>query len=457
MLSAQAGRAQTTPDSSSDNSGGAASAPVPPAYYGGLSVAKGEGRLVKLPRAVANLFVADNSVAEVRPASPGTMFVFGKTLGETNIVATDQNGNRIAQYSVTVTPSTYASDRLQSKAQNLAPGSNVTAETEPGGMVVSGSVNTAQEADNVINRAKAISGGPVINNLTVNEPIQVELKVRIAEMSRTVTRQLGVNWSSVGDASIQIGKFMVTGSSASSSASISGATPGGVAVTWPGGTFEGIIDALAEDNLAHVMAEPTLTTLSGTQASFQVGGQFPVPVSSGNNSTSVSYKSYGVILTFTPTVFSDGRIALQVSPEFSEINAANSATVSTGSSESITVPSVTIASATSTIILGSGQGMAIAGLLQDTTSQVDNGVPGLSEIPVVGALFRGDSFQRQQQELVITVTPYLVNPVNNPNSLAMPDDGWTPANDLQRILLLRQNGTNTPTTSIPGDAGFMVQ
>lgn len=219
-----------------------------------------------------------------------------------------------------------------------------------------------------------------------------------------------------------------------------------------------MVDALATDNLAHILAEPTLTTLSGTQASFQVGGQFPIPVSSSNNTVTVDFKNYGVLLTFTPTVFSDGRIALQVAPQLSSISSANSAIVSsTGSSESLAVPSINITTASSTVILGSGQGMAIAGLLEDQTNQVDNGVPGLSEVPLLGALFRGDAFQRQQQELVITVTPYIVNPVDNPGSLASPDDGWTPPNDLQRILLLRDNGTDTASTTIPGDAGFMVQ
>jgi pilus assembly protein CpaC len=280
-------------------------------------------------------------------------------------------------------------------------------------------------------------------------------------MSRTTTRELGIDWGQAGTSAIKIGKFALTGGTASAASSLASATQGGVGVTFPGGTFEGVIDALATDDLAHILAEPTLTTLSGTQANFQVGGQFPIPVSdsgSSNGGITVSYKNYGVLLTFTPTVFSDGRIALQVAPQLSAISTANSAVLSsTGSSESVAVPSLTVTAASSTVILGSGQGMAIAGLLEDTTNQVDNGVPGLSEVPLLGTLFRGDAFQREQQELVITVTPYIVNPVNNPNSIATPNDGWTPPNDLQRILLLRDNGANTARASIPGDAGFMVQ
>jgi len=433
--------------------------PLAPATYGGIGVAVGSGKLIKLPHPVANIFAADPDIIEVRPASPDTMFVFGRKQGETTIVATDGNGNTIAQYSVTVDPSPYASDRLQSQAQASAPGNGVTAESEAGGMIVRGTVDSADQADNVLNQAKLISpSGTVINDLEVREPIQVELKVRIASMSRNVTRELGIDWGSVTSSGFNIGKFLLSGSTGSSPQSLSSSTPGSLGVTFPGGTFEGVVDALATDNLAHILAEPTLTTLSGTQASFQVGGQFPIPVSSSNNTVTVDFKNYGVLLTFTPTVFSDGRIALQVAPQLSSISSANSAIVSSaGSSESLAVPSINITTASSTVILGSGQGMAIAGLLEDQTNQVDNGVPGLSEVPLLGALFRGDAFQRQQQELVITVTPYIVNPVDNPGSLASPDDGWTPPNDLQRILLLRDNGTDTASTTIPGDAGFMVQ
>jgi pilus assembly protein CpaC len=267
-----------------------------------------------------------------------------------------------------------------------------------------------------------------------------------------------VDWGAATNAGFNIGKFLITGSTATEAPSVSGTTAGSLGVTFPGGTFEGVIDALASDNLAHIVAEPTLTTLSGTQASFLVGGQFPIPVDEQNNEVTIQFKSYGVQLVFTPTVFSDGRIALQVSPTLSQLSSANSVTeAASGSSAAITVPSLIVQQASSTVILGSGQGMALAGLLEDNSNQTDNAVPGIGEIPVLGALFRGDSFQHQEQELVITVTPYLVNPVSDPAVLAQPDDGWTPPNDLQRILMLRDSGTTMATTAIPGDSGFMVQ
>jgi pilus assembly protein CpaC len=402
---------------------------------------------------------------EVRPASPTSLFVFGKGMGATTIVATDSNGNTVAQYSVVVGPSNFAGDRLNAQAQATAPGANVTAETEPGGMVVHGTVQTPEQANQVMNQAKLISpSGSVINDLAVAEPIQVQLKVRIAYMSRNVTRQLGIDWGAVASDGFAIGStvgganFRLLGNTGTGSPSISGTQPGSFGVEFPGGTLAGVIDALATDNLAHVVAEPTLTTLSGTQANFLAGGQFPVPIAEQNGTISIEFKSYGVQLTFTPTVFSDGRIALQVTPLLSQISSANSVSEgSTSTGTSIVVPSLIVQQASSTVILGSGQGMALAGLLEDNTNQTDNAVPVLGEIPVLGALFRGDAFQRQQTELVIVVTPYLVNPVDNNAKLSMPDDGWTPPNDLQRIFLLRDSGTDSPQTAIPGDAGFLVQ
>jgi pilus assembly protein CpaC len=438
------------------NQPGTASGPV---YARNVYIAKGSGRLVTLPKPMADLFAADPNVVEVRPASPNTMFVFGKDLGQTTIVATDSAGTPVAQFTVVVSPSAFAKSRLQAQAQITAPGSDVTAESEAGGMIVRGTVQTPEDANSVMNQARLISpNGTAVNQLQVSEPIQVELKVRIATMSRTITRELGINWGQATTAGIMIGKFAITGNTATSAPSISGTTPGTLGVTFPGGTFQGVIDALASDNLAHVLAEPTLTTLSGTQASFQVGGEFPIPISQTNGAVSVSFKNFGILLTFVPTVFSDGRISLQVAPQLSTISDTNGVTISTpGTTSAITVPSLNVTQASSTVILGSGQGMAIAGLLEDTSTETSNAVPALGEVPVLGALFRGDSYQREQQEMVITVTPYLVNPVNQPATLASPDDGWTPPNDLQRILLLRDNGTDNASTSIPGDAGFMVQ
>jgi pilus assembly protein CpaC len=436
-----------------------------PATYGTVNVTLNSGTIVVLPQRVATVFAADPGIAEVRPASPTKLFIFGRGTGQTTVVATDSAGDTIAQYTVIVGVSDYPAQQTHQQAEKIAPGSNVREDLLPNGGVLSGTVDSAQQAlmieKQAVNAgAGGITDATLYNNMEVHQPIQVALKVRIASMSRTVTRTLGIDWTSLGSGGVQIGKFLIGAASGTGVATtLSGSSPGQVGVTFPGGTFEGVIDALAEDNLAHILAEPTLTTLSGTSASFHSGGEFPYATatssgSSSNTSISVVFAKYGVNLTFTPVVLADNRIYLSVAPTFSTLDAANSVTID-GSTE----PAIKDTEASSSIILGSGQGMAIAGMLLDQTSQTDNAVPGLGELPVLGALFRGDEYQRAQQEVVITVTPYLVNPVNDPGALASPDDGWTPANDLQRILLLRNNGSDpsTPPAAIPGDAGFMVQ
>jgi len=428
-----------------------------PARYETITVQISSGKMVDLPQRVASVFAADPSIAEVRPASPTKLFIFGRSVGETTVVATDTAGNTIVQLKVFVQQSNFSQDEIKSTMEAAGAGPDVKIAPLGSNSVLTGEVDTPQQSFDAIKAASGLSknGGTVFNELEVRQPIQVELKVRIASMSRTVTRTLGINWSAAGTDAIQIGKFALTGATNTGiNASLSGSSPSNVGVTFPGGTFEGVIDALAEDNMAHILAEPTLTTMSGSTASFQSGGEYPVATGGALGTVSVTFENYGVLLSFTPTVLTDGRIALTVSPQFSTLDSANSVTI-----DGTTEPSILITQATSSVILGSGQGMAIAGLLLDQTSQTDNAVPGLGEMPVLGALFRGDEFQRSQQELVITVTPYLVSPVDHPGALASPDDGWTPANDLQRILLLRDNGTDpaNPAQKIPGDAGFMVQ
>jgi pilus assembly protein CpaC len=214
-----------------------------------------------------------------------------------------------------------------------------------------------------------------------------------------------------------------------------------------------------------LLAEPNLTTLSGEPANFLVGGEFPVPVASNANTISVEFKQYGISLSFLPTVLSSGQISLHVRPEVSQLDKANGVTFFFGTaneSAGIAIPGLDVRRADTTVMLGSGQSFAIAGLLQDQTTLTGNAVPGLGEVPILGALFRSDSFQRNQSELVIIVTPYIVKPVNDPNALHLPTDGWRPPSDIERILYLRQSapgyaGTTAPVRHIPADAGFMVE
>jgi pilus assembly protein CpaC len=225
-----------------------------------------------------------------------------------------------------------------------------------------------------------------------------------------------------------------------------------------------LIDALAQDELIHVLAQPNLTAISGETASFLVGGEFPIPVAQQNNTVTIEFKQFGVSLAFMPTVASDGRITLKVRPEVSQLTNQGAVQLSAGNS-TIQVPALTVRRAETTVQLGSGQSFAIAGLLQDVANITGNSVPILGDLPILGALFRSDNFQRNETELVIVVTPYLVRPVSDATALRLPTDGWQPPNDLERILLLRQSArpptegetSSLSTRRIPGMAGFVVQ
>ena len=275
-------------------------------------------------------------------------------------------------------------------------------------------------------------------------------------MSRTITRALGVNWSVLGT----VGRYSVGFLTANPISSVSTAASTVLANGYTSSNLDAnsIIDALAQDNLVRILAEPNLTAMSGETASFLAGGEFPIPVGVQNNVITIVFKQYGVSLAFVPTVLSDGRINLHVNPEVSQLTTEGAVSMSAGNS-TISVPALTVRRASTTVELGSGQSFAIAGLLMRNSTQNDTGVPGLGDVPVLGALFRSDAFKRNESELVIVVTPYIVRPVNDTAALGLPTDGVTPAGDLDRILHMRQLARTDPAVParIPGKAGFIVQ
>ncbi len=423
-----------------------------------IALTAGTGRIVTLGAAVANVFAADPKVAEVRPASPTTLFVFGVAPGATTIAALDAAGHAVAQYAVTVRPSAFSADEVSATIARQIPGSAVTVRATPTGLLLSGEVPTPGQADRAAEAAQAylMPGQKLDNRLVVSAGMQVNLRVRIAEMSRTVIREFGINWSALGNLG-RVGtiNFLTSNAlsfNASGATSLSGANVGN--------TVNSVIDALATDNLIHVLAEPNLTTMSGETASFLVGGMFPIPMSQGLGAVSVQFQQYGVQLTFVPTVLAAGRISLHVRPEVSELTTQGAVQLASGSGTgTFTIPALTVRRADTTVELGSGQSFAIAGLLQDSTNQADQGVPGLADLPILGALFRSTSFQRAETELVIVVTPYIVRPTSDPSAIRLPTDGWRMPNDIERIFLLRQTARTAPAAPlrVPGDAGFIVQ
>jgi pilus assembly protein CpaC len=443
---------------------------------GTVTIPAGSGRVMHLRAPVSNIFTADPKVAEVRPASPDSIFVWGVSPGTTTVAALDEKGKAVAQFQVTITPSGYTARQANAVIGTRA---SVQAKETPQGITLNGSVPTPADAQRAVDASKnELPGeGKVANNLTVNSSVQVSLHVRVAEMSRTLTRELGVNWytpqsvnpnTGLASGLARLGQNVGAGISTNNPVADSTITPSTAILSlvhnW---NLETVIQALSDDQLVHILAEPNLTTMSGEPANFLVGGEFPIPVASSNssNTISVDFKQYGISLSFVPTVLNKDNIILHVRPEVSQLDKANGVTFFFGNGSSgtgLSIPALVVRRADTTVQLGSGQSFVIAGLLQDQTTLTGNSIPGMGDIPILGALFRSDSFQRNQDELVIVVTPYIVTPVNDPHAVRLPTDGWRPPNDLERILLLRQSapgyaGTTRASQRIPADAGFMVE
>ena len=436
--------------------------PIPPARHNGLSLDAGSGQVVTLPSAAANVFVADPKVVEVRPASATSLFVFGVGAGRTTVAAMDTVGNLISQYEITVHPSTFGASEAQAAIARLMPGSRVKAQPQPKGLVLGGQVNTPAEAAQAVAIARGyINDNQLVENqISIQSSIQVTLRVRIAEMSRQVIQNLGINWQALGTIG-SIGKLPALALNANAAVlPLCVGLSTTLTVQCQGVGFNGVIDALAQDNLAHILAEPNLTVISGQPASFLVGGEFPIPVAQQQGQISVEFKKYGITLAFLPTVYSDGRINLHVSPEVSELTNQGAVQLAAGNS-TIQIPALIVRRAETTVELGSGQSFAIAGLLLNDLKTGTNGLPFLENIPVLGALFKSNAYQHNETELVILVTPFVVKPVDDVAALRLPTDNVTPPTDLERILIGRQVGLpkagDTVRMRIPGDAGFIVQ
>jgi len=442
-------------------------APPPPAeiprpFHGSVSFEAGSGKILTLTLPAANIYVADPKVAEVRPASSTSLFVFGVGPGRTTIAAVDLLGRLLAEYEITVRPSAYGAREAQSAIARLIPGSRIEVKPQGKGMMLTGAVATASDAQQAMLIAKGFSGGDlasVENQMTIASATQVTLMVRIAEMKRSIVRNLGIDWSAQGF----LGKIAPLGGVPGAATHLLQSTFNGTQCATGRLCFDAVLNALAKDGLAHVLAEPNLTVMSGQSASFQSGGEYPYPVLGGsggnNNQVTIAFKPYGVLLNFVPTVLSDGRINLHVRPEVSELDTTNLLAIQTGSSQTLAAPALIVRRAETTVELGSGESLAIAGMLQTTNSDNGAGIPGIGDTPILGALFRTSNMSREQTELVIVVTPILVRPVRNVAQLQIPGDGYKPPGDIDRLLWMRQvpnrDGTIPPPAA--GQAGFIVR
>lgn len=432
-------------------------APVPHDGGNDLTVAAGDGRVVMLPAAAASIFAADPKVAEAKPASTRSLFIFGVAPGRTTVAAMDAAGLPIAQFEVTVRPSAYGATEASAALARLLPNNNLRIDTRLNGMAVSGEVATPADAERAISIVKGYSAPnqTVENHITVQGITQVNLRVRFIEVSRTLTRQLGLNWQALGN----IGRLAISAATNYSTGNITTA-PSTLGIGYNGAVnVNSAIDALAQDDLITILAEPNLTAQSGETASFLAGGEFPIPVAQQNNQTTIEFKQYGISLSFVPTVLGPDHISLRVRPEVSELTTQGAVQLAAGNS-TIQVPALTVRRANTTVELGSGQSFAIAGLYQQSRNQTGSGIPGIGDMPVIGALAHSDAFQRADTELVIVVTPYIVHPTSDPRDIHVPEGATAPAaSDLQRVLLFRQYaGTAaSPPPTVPGDVGFVIR
>lgn len=431
-----------------------------------------KGTPVHLSAAAASVAVADPTIADVQVISPKLLMVAGRGVGETSIIAVDNKDNVILQSTIVVSHNISSLQRALTEAGTDL---NISATSVDNAIVLKGKVDSPIASETAQRLAAGFLSNDkqkIINMLDTSSGDQVMLKVRVVELARSELKRFGINWESLISAGsfvygVGVGRDLVSGAAgAVFDRAVNGDN------TLFGGFRDGkqninvAVDALENDGLVSVLAEPNLTARSGQKASFLAGGEIPIPVAGQNNQVTIEYRKFGVSLEFTPVVMSKNKISLTVLPEVSALSEANRVTTTSG----VSVPSFTTRRASTSVDLGSGQTFAIAGLLRNDGTNSISKFPFLGDVPVLGSLFRSTSFRNDQTELVILVTPYIVKPIDDPKSVATPLDGMTPANDFERIALGRLTGETsqkpnsakapTPDAAFSGSngqAGFLMR
>jgi pilus assembly protein CpaC len=429
----------------------AAAAPRPGTFKptGEVLLSTGEGQMITLPSSVTDVWTSNPGVADVYVTNARQINLFGKEGGEATVIATGPGGKVVYATNVRVSQNITSVDEMLRAAM---PNAKIKVLNAGQIAVLTGTVGSPDEAAQAehlvsamlnpgvnMSAAGAVCKICVVNRLTTSTPLQVMLKVKIAEVSRSLLKQWGLNLlTSDPTGGFQFGVAQGQGIHLPNAADPDDTTVPTVIRNAVGTTLSGSgslfgLDILASldlaevDGLVSVLAEPNLTALSGETASFLAGGEFPVPISQSLGSLSIEYKQYGVGLAFTPIVLADGRISMRVRPEVSELT--NEGSIRLNGFE---VPGLTTRRAETTVELGSGQSFMIAGLLKNTNTNSIDKAPFLGDLPILGMLFRSTRFRRAETELVIVVTPYLVRPVSN--QLATPIDGYRAPTHPQQII-----------------------
>lgn len=423
--------------------------------------------IVELPRAAADVLVSQPSVVDAVVRSPRRVYLLGLATGQTNAFFFDERGRQILNLEIQVERDV---DALGELFERVMPDARIKIEAINDNIVLRGVVQSASEAANASDLAGRFVGNPdnVINMISVRDPEQVMLKVRIVEMQRQMLKQLGVSTAGT----LRLSDAAVTFSSLNSVA-----TTGGLGIdstkldTGDLEQLDATLQAFESNGLVRVLAEPNLTAISGESARFLAGGEFPVPVGQEDGVISIEFKEFGVGLGFTPLVLNKGRINLKVSTEVSEITTENAFFVPGATTvdeegnlittAGLSIPGLSVRRANTVVELPSGGSLVMAGLLQEDMRSTIEGVPGVKDVPVLGQLFRSRNYTNNETELVIIVTPYLVNSTHE-SKLLDPSEGFVAASDAQAILFGKivstygLAGAGVNEASLQGPMGFIL-
>ncbi|MEQ8412721.1 MAG: type II and III secretion system protein family protein [Erythrobacter sp.] len=433
----------------------------------------GRGELVTVPGAMTDVFVANEDIADVQIKSQRQLYVFGRAGGETTIYASNARGDVIFSANIRVGNNISSIDQMLALAMPEAKVNVATMGTNT--VLLTGTVKAPEDAAEAERLVQAFLGeeANVISRMKTATPLQVNLQVKFAEVSRSLVREIGGNLTQIdgssgfrfgvgsgrqlGGAEWQTNGPLGVGTDVAQSAFI---LPDGTQIPGPavnaqdGTTLAGLgrlfgIDTLGALDLSErlglitTISQPNLTALSGETATFLAGGEFPIPIAQGLGNVAVQFRQFGVSLSYTPTVLSNGRISMRVRPEVSELSTQGSITLN-----GFQVPALTTRRTETTVELGSGQSFMIAGLMSTNSQNALDKAPGLGDVPILGNLFRSREFRRGESELVIVVTPYLVKPVDA-KDIALPTDGYRSANELEQLIAY-QNHSGVSGAERPG-------
>jgi pilus assembly protein CpaC len=431
-----------------------------------LSLGIGKSIVIDLPRDIKDVLVADPKIANAVVRSAQRAYIIGAAVGQTNIVFFDSAGQQIAAYDIAVKRDL---NGVRAALKQTLPNADIQIDGLGEGVILTGSAASPIDAQQAGDLAARLVGGAekVVNSITVRGRDQVMLKVTVAEVQRSIIKQMGIDLS----ASLNYGTTAVTFNNSTPFTANNGPlVPTNNLTTSFGSTpsVQATLRAMETAGVVRTLAEPNLTAISGESATFISGGEFPIPTgvtcqtttggAIGNCVQTVSFKKFGISLNFTPVVLTEGRISLRVMTEVSEVSLENSLN---GGAGGTSIPSIKTRRAETTLEIPSGGAMAMAGLIQDQTKQAINGLPGLSTLPVLGALFRSRDYVNNQTELMVIVTPFIVRAVAQ-KDLSRPDDGFAAASDPQADLLGSLNriygvpGRAEPARNYRGTYGFIT-